>query len=143
MKFIFIEGNVPSSKNSRAFNIKARRSFPSKTTSSYIRKTVDQWKDNKEMFFSMIEGLPKPYKVAMFFSRDSRRRFDANNASQIVTDLMAKNGWIGDDKMSEIWPVFIGFDVDKSKPGVYISVLNEDYNKLIEHYVKKLNENGR
>lgn len=143
MKFIFIEGNVPSSKNSRNFNIKARRSFPSKYTSSYIRKTLTQWTENKGVFNEMIQGLSKPYRIGLFFVRDSKRRFDANNASQILTDLMKKNGWIEDDNMNEVWPVFLGFEINKEKPGVYISVLDLKYEEMIQDYVKKLNENGR
>ena len=64
-----------------------------------------------------------PYSVGMYFIRDSKRRFDYNNISQIVTDLMAKHDWIEDDNADCIIPVFLGYEVDKKNAGVEITVL--------------------
>ena len=64
--------------------------------------------------------MTPPYKVGLFFVRDSKRRFDYINACQIVADLMVDEGWIEDDDSTNFVPVFLGFSVDKKNPGVFI-----------------------
>ena len=64
--------------------------------------------------------MTPPYKVGLFFVRDSKRRFDYINACQIVADMMVDEGWIDDDDSSNFVPIFLGYSVDKKNPGVYI-----------------------
>ena len=71
----------------------------------------------------MIKDKEKPYKIELFFIRDSRRRFDYINAAQIIFDLMQEYGYIEDDNSTNIIPVFSGFEVDKARAGVEIRVL--------------------
>lgn len=98
--------NVPSSKNSRIFNIQRSMSFHSKTTQRYINVTKYAWSNKVAItaFKRCCENKHKPYKIGIHFIRDSRRKYDWINAVQIIQDLMVKNGWIDDDNTSEIIP---------------------------------------
>lgn len=123
---IFISGNTPSSKNSKQFvTLKTGKTLliNSKTAQKYIKESKADWLINKNEFFKMLKGKEKPYKVELFFIRDSRRKFDYINAAQIVFDLMQHYGYIEDDDSQNIIPVFKGFEVDKARAGVEIEVL--------------------
>lgn len=71
----------------------------------------------------MLKGKEKPYKIELFFIRDSRRKFDYVNAAQIIFDLMQEYGYIEDDDSTNVIPIFRGFEVDKARTGVKIEVL--------------------
>jgi len=119
-KTIFIQGNVCSSKNSKVWTGKFLVS--SKQTARYVKLTENQWIINRDLFLQMIEGKQKPYKIHLYFIRDSKREFDYNNVSQILFDLMQKYKWIEKDSAYHVIPVFDGFEVDKQKAGVIIKV---------------------
>lgn len=128
---IFIKGNTPSSKNSKRIititnkktGKKTTRLINSEVTEKYIKISKTDWILNKRNFLKMLENKEKPYKIELFFIRDSRRRFDYINAAQIIFDLMQEYGYIDDDDSTNIIPVFSGFEVDKTKSGVMIRVL--------------------
>ena len=123
---IFIAGNTPSSKNSKQFvTLKSGKTLliNSKTVQSYIRNSKADWLVNKNEFLKMLKGKEKPYKVELFFIRDSKRRFDYINATQIIFDLMQEYGYIEDDDSTNIIPIFKGYKVDKIGAGVKIEVL--------------------
>ncbi|WP_339002912.1 hypothetical protein LDK17_08845 [Fusobacterium polymorphum] len=123
---IFISGNTPSSKNSKQFvTLKTGKTMllNSKTTQNYIKNSKADWLLNKNKFLAMVKNKSKPYKIELFFIRDSRRRFDYINAAQIIFDLMQEYGYIEDDDSTNIIPVFKGFEVDKARTGVEISVI--------------------
>ena len=128
---IFISGNTPSSKNSKRIititnkktGKKTTRLINSEVTEKYIKSSKVDWLVNKNEFLKMIEGKEKPYKIELFFIRDSRRKFDYINAAQIIFDLMQEYGYIEDDDSQNIIPVFKGFEVDKARAGVEIRVL--------------------
>lgn len=123
---IFIAGNTPSSKNSKQFvTLKNGKKLllNSKIVRKYIDKSEMDWRFNKTEFFKMLKGKEKPYKIELYFIRDSRRKFDYINAAQIVFDLMQHYGYIEDDDSTNIIPIFKGFEVDKAKAGVEIRVL--------------------
>lgn len=121
---IFISGNVPSSKNSKEiiFNENKPRLINSKTVRRYIKNSKGDWLINKQKFLRMSKNLEKPFVVKFYFVRDSRRKFDYNNASQILTDLMTDYRYIEDDNCTQIIPKYIGYEVNKNKAGVYIDV---------------------
>lgn len=122
---IFIKGNTPSSKNSKQFvTLKNGKTMllNSKTVQKYIKESKVDWIKNKTEFLKMIKDKEKPYKIELYFIRDSKRRFDYINAAQIIFDLMQEYGYIDDDS-TNIIPVFSGFEVDKTKSGVMIRVL--------------------
>lgn len=123
---IFIAGNTPSSKNSKQFvTLKSGKTLliNSKTVQKYIKESKADWLVNKNEFLKMIKDKEKPYKIELYFIRDSRRRFDYINAAQIIFDLMQEYGYIEDDDSQNIIPVFKGFKVDKTKAGVEIRIL--------------------
>ncbi|MCF2625273.1 hypothetical protein I6E17_03640 [Fusobacterium perfoetens] len=121
---IYIKGNVPSSKNSKQWT--GKMLINSKTVRNYINNFGFQWYslENIKAFKSMIKGKDKPYKIGFYFIRDTARKFDYINAAQLPCDLMVKAGMIDDDNCNEIIPVFLGYEVDKEKAGVKISVLD-------------------
>jgi hypothetical protein len=138
---LFISGNVPSLKNSKTFTGKFLVS--SKSVKNYLtkigiksysvrKKEVVGFKNKvsyfdehnlKHFFNIMLEDKQKPYKIGLYFNRDSKRKFDYVNICQIVLDLMVAHDWIDDDNADEVIPVFLGYEVNKDKPGVIISVL--------------------
>ncbi|MHB9304171.1 hypothetical protein ACW0S0_04620 [Fusobacterium polymorphum] len=123
---IFISGNTPSSKNSKQFvTLKNGKKLllNSKIVRKYIDKSEMDWIFNKTEFFKMLKGKNKPYKIELYFIRDSRRKFDYINAAQIIFDLMQEYGYIEDDDSTNVIPVFKGFEVDKARTGVEISVI--------------------
>ena len=123
---IFIKGNTPSSKNSKQFvTLKNGKTMllNSKTVQKYIKESKGDWILNKNNFKKMIKDKEKPYKIELFFIRDSRRRFDYINAAQIIFDLMQEYGYIEDDDSTNVIPIFKGFEVDKARAGVEIRVL--------------------
>lgn len=123
---IFIKGNTPSSKNSKQFvTLKTGKTMllNSKTVQNYIKKSKVYWVKNKTEFLKMLKDKEKPYKIELYFIRDSKRRFDYINAAQIIFDLMQEYGYIEDDDSTNIIPIFKGFEVDKTRAGVEIRVL--------------------
>lgn len=128
---IFIAGNTPSSKNSKRIititnkktGKKTTRLINSEVTEKYIKTSKTDWILNKNNFKKMIKDKEKPYKIELYFIRDSKRRFDYINAAQIIFDLMQEYGYIDDDDSQNIIPVFSGFEVDNTRAGVEIRVL--------------------
>lgn len=125
---IFIKGNTPSSKNSKQFvTLKNGKTMllNSKTVQKYIKESKGDWLVNKNEFLKMLKGKEKPYRIELYFIRDSKRRFDYINVAQIIFDLMQEYGYIEDDDSTNIIPIFKGFEVDKCRAGVIIRVLWE------------------
>ena len=128
---IFIRGNTPSSKNSKRIititnkktGKKTTRLINSEVTEKYIKNSKADWLINKNEFLKMLKGKEKPYKVELYFIRDSKRKFDYINAAQLPLDLMQDYGWIDDDNVNNVIPVFLGYEVDKENPGVRIEIL--------------------
>ena len=128
---IFIAGNTPSSKNSKRIititnkktGKKTTRLINSEVTEKYIKISKTDWILNKRNFLKMLENKEKPYKIELYFIRDSKRKFDYINAAQIVFDLMQSYDYIDDDDSTTVIPVFKGFEVDKTRAGVEIRVL--------------------
>ena len=128
---IFIQGNTPSSKNSKRIititnkktGKKTTRLINSEVTEKYIKNSKADWLVNKNEFLKMLKGKEKPYKIELYFIRDSKRRFDYINAAQIIFDLMQEYSYIEDDDSTNIIPIFKGFEVDKVGAGVEIRVL--------------------
>ena len=120
---IFIPSNVPSSKNSRRWT--GKFFIGSKQTLKYYKETQGYWLENKSKFIKLLKGCEKPYKISFKFIRKSKHKFDYLNPAQTVQDQMTKYGWIDDDNSDEMIPVFLKYEYDKEKPGVFISVVNK------------------
>ena len=126
---IFIPGNVPSSKNSKQWT--GKMLINSKPVRNYIKNTKKDYVKSKEEFDSHLvtmqgDSRTYPLHIDFYFIRNSRRKFDYINPAQTVQDLMVKYEWIEDDNCDIIIPHFSGYHVDKEKPGVYITLLNNN-----------------
>ena len=117
---IFIPGNVPSSKNSKQWT--GRYLVNSKVVNNYLVKYEKNWAIACSQFFKLTANLEYPLNIGFYFIRNSKRKFDYVNAAQLPLDLMVKHGWIPDDDSNHIVPYFLGFKIDKEKPGVQIKV---------------------
>lgn len=144
MQWIFIPGNVPSLKNGKEIVqipmkgakpcpvCKKRKSSPrlvsSKRHKAYAKSTGYLYKAQANAFKALAaKATPSEcgrIYVALHFVRDSRRAWDFTNATDTVQDLMVEHGWVDDDNINVMVPVFAGCEVDKSKPGVYIGVFD-------------------
>lgn len=151
---IFIPFNTPSLKNSK---IKTSRGiFSSSTVKKYLgslgiqsysssKKIVVGYKTRENKFESFIpefkrllEGKEFPVLIGFHFVRDSKRKFDFGNATEVIFDLLTAHGIIPDDNMSFVFPSVISIDgilptreninkhewhsVNKESPGVYIDI---------------------
>jgi hypothetical protein len=139
---IFIEGNVPSLKNSKIKSSKGI--FPSSTVRKYLQKVgVKKYSTRKkevedyatrpnlwrlqEEKFRILQTFPPPYVIGFHFVRGTKHAFDFNNASQICLDLMTAHDFIPDDSMDYTIPLPFRmngkwFSYDKTNPGVFIKL---------------------
>jgi hypothetical protein len=94
----------------------------SKATKRYIKNHTIDYIANKVPFKRLLVGREKPYRICFQFTRGTKRKFDYINAAQIVQDMMVKNGWIDDDDCVNVRPYFLEYKVDKTNPGVLVSI---------------------
>lgn len=141
-RYLFIEGNVPSLKNSKIKTSKGI--FSSKTVTNYIRsfgiqsysasrKQVKGYVNKQNEFLKIkpyfeenIKGFP--IKVGFHFVRKSKHKYDFNNANQIIADLMTAHDIIEDDDTTVFLPFPLEIDgkydsYSKENPGVFIKIL--------------------
>jgi Holliday junction resolvase RusA-like endonuclease len=124
----FIPGAVPSSKNGRIMT-RSGMFIASKATQKYRKLSAPYWEKYKAAFLKLINGKELPLIIGMHFVRGSRHRWDFINPAQTIQDEMTKAGWIEDDNAEIILPVPLNINTkywsyDKTKPGVYITVLS-------------------
>ena len=149
---IFIPGNVPSSKNSKAkcsngiFHSAAVRHYLQKigvAKYSVHKRTVENYKTRPNRFEAAIGPvkeellsigvLPVPLIVGMYFVRSTEGKFDWINIAQIICDLLVAHRVIPDDSMDVFVPVPIKRDgcwyhVDKKSPGCILDFWFEGKN---------------
>jgi hypothetical protein len=151
---IFIPYNTPSLKNSKVKTSKGI--FSSKTVKKYLgllgiqtysssKKTVKGYvtRDNefeklRKGFEVLMEDKGFPLLLGFHFVRDTKRKFDFGNATEIIFDLLTAHDIIPDDNISFIIPSIMSKDgvlpsstnmreiewysVDKENPGVYLNI---------------------
>ena len=78
----------------------------------------------------MIQGKNRPYRVAIYFIRDSFRSFDYINAAHLLHDMMKTSMYYKDDNMLYLMPEFLGYHVDKEKAGAIITIMSPTLSKL-------------
>jgi hypothetical protein len=125
---LFIEGNVPSLKNSKVKT--ARGIFSSPTVNRFIRslgiqafsstkKTVkgyvDKTRPNKfeqlrAEWDEMRGDKGNPIFLGFHQVRKSKRLFDFGNSTEIIFDLLTAHDFIEDDDVSRIFPVPMTID---------------------------------
>ena len=119
---IFIHGNVPSSKNSKVWTGKMLVS--SGLVYRYKKHTFIQFEAHRNKFIKAAAKKSLPLFVKFTFFRETHQRFDFNNISQIVCDMMVLCKWIEDDSYKFLVPVFNPeVIIDKNNPGVKIEIL--------------------
>lgn len=151
---IFIPHNTPSLKNSKVKTSKGI--FSSKTVKKYLgllgiqtysssKKIVKGYvsRDNefeklRKEFESLIKDKGFPLLLGFHFVRNTNRKFDFGNATEIIFDLLTAHDIIPDDNISFIIPSIMSKDgvlpslvnmreinwysIDKEKPGVYLNI---------------------
>jgi hypothetical protein len=123
----FIPHNVPSSKNGRRWT--GKYFIASKAVVTYRKLIKSHYEQNAQAFRTEFSKYKLPVKVAFWFIRNSKHKFDYINPAQTVQDDMVEFKWITDDNSDVIVPVFVPYKYDKNNPGVYIEILKE--NELI------------
>jgi hypothetical protein len=121
----FIPGNVPSSKNGRRWT--GKYFIASKTVMNYRKDTNAYYEKYADEFKKELTKHNLPVMISFTFIRGTRHKFDYINPAQTVQDDMVKHGWIEDDNMTFIIPVFKEYEYDKESPGVIIEI-NKDWN---------------
>ncbi len=142
-ELIFIPNNTPSLKNSKIAT--SRGVFSSKTVKKYLgllgiqnyspgRKEVKGYVNRPNLFEQLrpqfekaLEGKEAPFNIGLHFVRDSKRKFDFNNANQIIADLMVAHDIIEDDNMDFYLPYPLilddkAYSYNKEKPGVWLKI---------------------
>lgn len=124
---LFLNGNVPSSKNSKRI-VRAGK-FPkliwSKLALAYRGVTLEEMARVKSHWDELVKNTEDPLVVCFHFIRNSRRKFDFHNAVQTLSDLMVEAGWLEDDDMDHFLPVPLQingnwYSLDKEAPGVIL-----------------------
>jgi hypothetical protein len=161
---IFLKGNIPSKKNSKEIQQRftgrseccnadydrktkicvkcgkttksGKRSMlaNSKVVQEYIEAHAQDYINNRPLFLKLSEGIDRPLFAGMYLIRDSHRRWDFGNITQVITDLMKDHGLIPDDNTDNIIPLYLGSHVDKNKPGCIIYIV--DTKKFISEIIK-------
>lgn len=111
--FEFTGKNVPSSKNSKQWT--GNKLIKSPLCQEYELWAGPYFLMHKKAWKQVMKGIEYPVKVEFFFNRDSNRRFDYINITQLVADLMVKFGYIEDDDAKHFIPIFTGYDVVSPK----------------------------
>ena len=114
---ITILGQVISKKNSQ--RIIRRGKFPSIRPS----KAYDEY---SKLVLPQLQGLKYtgkyPLEMRYYLYRRTLGRFDYNNLSQGIQDLLVKAGVIEDDDMLHLIPVVLGWEKDKDNPRVELEL---------------------
>ena len=121
---IFINGNVPSSKNGKRWT--GKYLIHSKTTMRYIKESKEEYLEQTYPFKEFIERFNPPYVIHFKFYRKSRRKFDYVNPLQTVQDLMVKYHWLEDDSSDHLLPIFDIYEYNKENPGVLITIKDKE-----------------
>ncbi len=156
-KGVFLNGNIPSLKNSKEIQTykkwvtddthdnsyvlkEFKRLGPSKTVETYYKNYGHVYVQNKVEIQNLFKN-DKIWKVGFYFLRDSHRKFDFINAVQIIQDLMVKYNYFEDDNMDYIWPYPLGYEVNKDNHGVIICNVNNFYplDAIIDYFENIIN----
>lgn len=115
MKFI-IKGRVASKKNSRVFNTKTKRSFPSKQYREWHEQACWQLYTQKKKTFTHCNITIEIYAL-------NRRRFDLDNVVASIFDVLVDCGILEDDNVNVV-PEFrvIYKGIDKENPRAEVTI---------------------
>ena len=121
---IIIPGNAMSKKNSK--NIVWVDGSPRIISS----KAHNEWAKDALLVLNTNELVGHlwhyPIRMSFHFVRANKRRFDFNNLTQGITDLLQQSGIIKDDDMNHVIPGPDFFwSVDKDDPRTIVTIYSE------------------
>lgn len=110
----------PAIRHTKPILVKAKRvsEFEKAHQDDFV-KQLDTWK-------SIIIDKKRPYRIGMYFIRDSFRLFDYVNASQVLLDMMTTAGYYIDDNVLWANPEFLGYHVDSDRACAIIVIMNKE-----------------
>ena len=125
--YVYIPGNVPSAKNS-----KQRTKFGiigSKASLRYKHDIAPIYHSKRKEFQSLLVSHTAPYSIGFHFIRSTRGRFDFNNMTQMVQDMMVEAHWLEDDNVRNMvpFPLMVNerfVSLSKELAGVVIAVVD-------------------
>lgn len=149
----FIPGEVKSSKNNhqifynivnthsnwKFFDNKKQKLLnirpyvtQSKATKEYIAQTKSIYEGLSEEFRTRILSMEckLPLVIQFTFIRATKaERWDFNNMTEVVQDMMVSSGWIEDDSILYLLPIppippVKPYFYDKDNPGVFITIMS-------------------
>lgn len=101
---LFIEGNIPSSKNSKMWT--GKHLIRSKAVSNYLKEYEEKWDEYKSIFQRNLTQRDLPLKIGFHFVRKTKAlHYDWHNLIQLPLDLMQKYHWIADDDITHVIPI--------------------------------------
>jgi hypothetical protein len=123
----FIDGQVPSKKNSKGVMISKSTGKPvlvlSKQYQQYEKNTASRFNSILPYFLMACSVHTKPYNIKLTFARQKDQLFDYFGPGETIADLMVKHGLLDDDNVREVKFFFGDYYVDAEKPGVIIEFL--------------------
>lgn len=119
---IYIPGEVISSKNSKQIAWRDGKPFitHSQAAKRYKDTSFPYYLEQAPVFKELVKNTPRPFYCAIKFLRKTKGRFDCNNLTQMVADLMVEAGWIEDDHDGVIRFIPINTEYGYKNPGVVI-----------------------
>ena len=125
---IVINGELYSSKNSKQIVKRGNKNIlvPSTAYTTHAKPIKLQLSLFKRAWAEEVKNASKPFKISFKIYRKTHRRFDYINIIQGLCDEMVRAGWLEDDDADNLIPVFEPYEVDKNKPRVEITVLNQN-----------------
>lgn len=117
---ITIPGNAISKKNSQRVILMGKR------RSIRPSEAYDKW-DKQACLHLRLMGIQPwkgsyPVDIQFFFYRQNRRKFDIDNLFCGALDVLQKVGFLEDDSMSHVIPVYGGWEIDKEHPRVELFI---------------------
>lgn len=99
----------------------------SKRVREYKEEKTRLYQDNKYIWNVLTAGMQPPFIVGLYYIRDSKRKFDYGNASEIIQDCMTDAKYWEDDNADIMKPEHLGYSVDTQAPGVFIIPLKKAF----------------
>lgn len=122
-----IYGKLYSSKNSRRIFTRGGKpiSLKSENATKEFKSFLVQLADakNKAVWREMTTGKEYPYRVEFTIYKATNAAYDFDNATHNLRDAMKKAGYLPDDNMKFVIPVYALPSVDKANPRVEVRVL--------------------
>lgn len=116
-----LTGEVPAKKNSRIFNVRTHRSFPSKAYAQWHEKAYIEILQTKNKI-GLAKPIDVPCKLDVLFVHDSYRRRDCDNGLSSILDLLVDTGILQDDNWKIVREVAIKNEYKKNGACCLISV---------------------